>query len=299
MGLAVDAAVVLQASNHRIKRLRRLLNQRRARMGEGVFVIEGPQIVAEALADRRVEVEGLYLESSGEPLDTDVVGEVAELLAAARGREVPVHRTASGVLARALDTVNPRPVAAVCARPEATTGDLVGDGPVVLVVDGRDPGNIGTVIRSAEASGAAGVVLGGTSVDPTNPKAVRASAGATLRLPVIAALDTGAALDSPALAARPLVALVADGARVVPYDEVDLARAVIAVGNEAHGLPPALVDRADVVATIPLAGPTESLNLAVAASVACFEALRQRRATGPLVSGAGNPVDRSSSTRQV
>ena len=145
------------------------------------------------------------------------------------------------------------------------------------MVDGRDPGNLGTLIRSAEASGAAGMVLAGASVDPTNPKVLRASAGAGLRLPVVIEPDLEPALASLRPGRGPVVATTIDD-EAEPYDQVDLTSAVVLLGNESQGLAPSVVALADHDITIPLAGPTESLNLGVAGSILCFEALRQRRA---------------------
>ncbi|MFV0260229.1 MAG: TrmH family RNA methyltransferase [Acidimicrobiales bacterium] len=255
----------LTANNRRIKRIRRLLAQRRQRVSEGVIVVEGPVLVAEAIAAGRVEE--VYLEPGGSP----------DIEAAARRARTVVHHCAPGVLAKVLDPVNPQPVAAVVPRPSATLDDLPTRGRLIIVVDGRDPGNLGTLLRSAEASGAVGVVLAGHCTDPSGPKTIRAAAGAALRLPVVEADDPDAVWAHPAITGRVVVALVAGGTDAVPYDQVDLREAALMVGNEASGLPAGLVEQADTVATIPLAGPTESLNLAVAASVACFEALRQER----------------------
>lgn len=274
MGSAVAGDGRLHAGNHRLKRLRRLLSSRKARSDERAFVVEGPIMVAEALAAgaaRGLRVEGLYAEPGVDP----AVVELAEALG------VAVYPVAPGVLASALDTVNPQPVALIASREPAALVELGTTGTVLCLVEPRDPGNVGTLIRSAEASGAAGVVLAGPSVDPTNPKALRASAGAGLRLPVVVVADAGAALSELAATSRLLVATVV-GPDAVPYDQVPLADAVVILGNEAHGLPAAVVAMADVAATIPLAGPTESLNVAAAGAVLCFEALRQRRsAAGP------------------
>ncbi len=270
-GLPADG---INAGNRRVKRLRRLITQRKARSAERAFVVEGPGLIAEALAVAAagaLTIEELLVDrhATDNPWWPD-------LDAAAAALGVTAVPTAPGVLATVLDAVTPRPVAAIVSRPPATVDALPSSGPVACVVEASDPGNVGTLIRSAEAAGAAGLVLAGPSVDPTNPKVVRSSAGSGLRLPVAIEPDVERALDALAATGRPLVATVATpDAR--PYDEVDLTDAVILLGNETRGLPDDVVDRADVVATVPFAGPTESLNLAVAGSLFCFEALRQRR----------------------
>lgn len=259
----------LAAGNHRIKRLRRLVSQRKARSDERAFVVEGPALVAEAidLSDHsKVTVEGVYAEPD----------QGTEVVTAARNREIPVYSVTRGVLASALGTVSPQPVAAVIARDPAALGDLAIDEVVVVLVDPRDPGNVGTLMRSAEAAGAAGIVLCGSAVDPTNPKVLRAAAGAGLRLPIVTRPDTSSVLEELAEAGRALVATVIDP-DAVPYDQFDWAGAAMILGNETHGLPDDVLERADVAVTIPLAGPTESLNLGVAGSILCFEALRRRR----------------------
>lgn len=263
------ASEALAAGNHRIKRLRRLVSQRKARSDERAFVVEGPALVAEAIdlsGRSKVTVEGVYLEPDQE----------SEAVARARSRGIPVYAVTRGVLASALGTVTPQPVAAVVSRAPADLGDLAIDEVVVVLVDPRDPGNVGTLIRSAEAAGAAGLVLCGSAVDPTNPKVLRAAAGAGLRLPVVTMPDTLSVLDELAESGRTLVATVIDG-DAIPYDRFEWAGAAMILGNETHGLAADVLERADIAVTIPLAGPTESLNLGVAGSILCFEALRQRR----------------------
>ena len=260
----------LRASNHRIKRLRRLVTQRKARSTERAFVVEGPSLVTEALLaanDGEITVEDVFV---GPGLAAELVDRAATL-------DVEVHVVSDGVLESILDPVTPQPVAAVVTQPTRTLADIGSEGLVLCLVEARDPGNVGTLMRSAEAAGAAGLVLAGQSVDPTNPKVVRASAGACLRLPVVAIDDVDRALDEITATGRATVATVTDS-EAIPYDEVRLVAAAVMLGNEAHGLPESVVGRADVMATIPLAGPTESLNLAVAGSLFCFEALRQERA---------------------
>lgn len=263
-----------------MKRLRRLVSQRKARSQERAFVLEGFAIVAEALeahASGAIELEAIFVGP-----DIDGLRGADEIIGRAGDLAIEVHHVIDGVLDSILDTVTPQPVAGIGSRSEPTVADLGTGGVVLCLIDARDPGNVGTLIRSAEAAGAAGLVLAGSSVDPTNPKVVRASAGSLLRLPVVAVDSVETALDELALSGRSLVATVI-GAGAIPYDDVRLVDAAIVLGNEAHGLDPSVVARCDVSATIPLAGPTESLNLGIAGSLFCFEALRQQR----------SPADRS------
>ncbi len=264
----------LSASNHRIKRLRKLVGKRKARSEERVFVVEGPVLVAEALAsadphgDGAVEAVYVDVESLRE------AGPVADAVSMARTLDVPVYTVFPDALRASLDTVTSRPIAAIVGRRSAAVRDLDDlDGPVLVLHELSEPGNVGTLIRTAEAAGVAGVVCSGRGVDPTNPKAVRAAAGAMFRLPVVDVADL-----SDAGGRRPLIAtVVAGGPEVVAHDAADLADAAIVLGNEAHGLDDAAVAACDRRVTIELAGPTESLNVAAAGAVILFESLRQRR----------------------
>jgi TrmH family RNA methyltransferase len=218
-------------------------------------VIEGPTLVADAIA-AGVELEAVYV---GADVDIQITRD-----------QIPV---AAGVLDRVLDTVTPRAVAAVAPIRSASVADLVtaaqaGSRPLVVLDQVSDPGNAGTILRAAEAGGCVGMVVTDGSVDPWSPKAVRASAGAVFRVPVAIAPDLAA------LGGIERVGTAADAP--TPHLEADLAGAVaLVVGNEAHGLDAtAAVDR---WVRIEMDGPTESLNVAMAATVLVFEAFRQRR----------------------
>ena len=144
-----------------------------------------------------------------------------------------------------------------------------------MLAEVADPGNAGTLLRSAEAAGCAGVVCCG-GVDPFGPKTVRASAGAVFLVPVVEVAPARHALASVGDAGIRRVGLAAHGG--VPLDEVDLVGPVAFVlGSEAHGLPDGLAAALDEVVTIPMAGRSESLNVAMAGTLAVFEAARQRR----------------------
>jgi RNA methyltransferase, TrmH family len=269
----------LAASNHRIRRLRRLSGRRSARSADDAFVLEGPTLVAEAL-DRRADLEAVYL-------DEAAAADLAPVAEQAAVAGVAVHLVAPGVLAGITDTVTPRPVLAVAAIPRADLGAVIEHARsdrrhLVLLVDVRDPGNLGTIIRAADASGAAAVICATGSVDPWSPKVVRSSAGSVLHVPIVTGLDAPTVLDVLARARIPTVGTVVRGG--TPYDRTSLAGSpAIVLGNEAHGLPAELAERIDQAVTIPMDGRAESLNVAMAASILMFEALRQRRIdhTGP------------------
>lgn len=179
----------------------------------------------------------------------------------------PVHELAPNVIERVASTDSPQPLIAVVG----TRARLLPAGATFVIVADQlaDPGNVGTIIRSAEAAGADAVVLTPGSVDPYNPKAVRASAGSLFRIPVVEA----ALAD---VAAARLRLLGTSSHHGTPHTDADLTGPVaVVVGNEAHGLP----DDAPVDdwLTIAHAGEVESLNVAMAATVLAFEVVRQRR----------------------
>ena len=199
------------------------------------------------------------------------------LLDRVRSAGVPVHDLEDGALAKVADTVTPQGVMAVTARRPAALDSVLAAGPPVLVlVDVQDPGNVGTLLRTAEASGTAGAVVAGSSADPFGPKAVRASAGAVFHLPIAIEAQVGPVLET----------LRSDGMRIIATDAqsdtsvtgCDLTGAVaIVLGNEGAGLDPAVLGACDAVAAVPIEGRAESLNVAAAGAVVLFEARRQRQ----------------------
>ncbi len=207
-----------------------------------------------------------------------------------------VFDLAPGVLERVADTVTPQPVLAVVGFAPELLEDLPVMGRVLVLADVRDPGNAGTMLRTADAAGVDAVVTTDGTVDPTNPKCVRASAGSLFHLPVVRGGRAPDALGTLRDRGLRLVGTVVHGG--TDYDAFDWLRPhALVFGNEAGGLEPALVDRLDDLVTVPMAGRAESLNVSVSAAVLCFEALRQhRRGVGgapPTMPGMeGAPSDR-------
>ena len=174
-------------------------------------------------------------------------------------------------------TATPQPVIAVVTRPEAEMPRSLAQDDLVLVLVGvSDPGNTGTIIRTAEACAARGVVVIG-GADPWAPKAVRASAGSVLRVPVVSA--SGAVQALRALRAAGAAIMAADPAEGDIHDSGTLAAGrgpvALVLGSEAHGLDPTLDELVDGRVRIPMAGSTESLNVAMAATLLAFEYRRE------------------------
>jgi TrmH family RNA methyltransferase len=213
------------------------------------------------------------------PLETVFLGPGADrafapLVARIGAAGVPIAVLKDGVLEKLGSTVTPQPVLATAPKPPPDR-QLVGDGLVLVGVEIADPGNVGTVLRSAEASGAAGIVLSAGSVDAYNPKVVRASAGAIFGVRVIEGWSAVEALD--VLGSQGRRRLAADARAGTPYDRVDFTTpTAVVLGSEAHGIPAGLDAHLDGRVTVPMEGPAESLNVAMAATILCFESARQR-----------------------
>jgi TrmH family RNA methyltransferase len=230
------------------------------------FLVEGRQTVLEAL-------------SSGAPLVELFVGPQLErpdpVLEQARSRGVPVHEATGSVLEHLTSTVTPQGVVGVCAYLDQPLAELPAEASLVVVLaEVRDPGNAGTILRSADAFGADAVVFSAASVDAYNPKTVRASAGSLFHLPIV----RGNPIPDLALQARARgLALLATEARAErSVYETDLTGPIALVfGNEAHGIGPEVRAAVDGVVRVPIRR-AESLNLAAAATVVLAEAARQR-----------------------
>lgn len=266
-------SLITSTRNERVQAVRRL-HRRSARVAERRFVVEGPQAVREALA-------------AGTLLELFALDPADPLAAAAAARGVEVVEVSAAVLEALAETVTPQGLVGTAPLLDAPLGTALGSAPALVAVlhEVADPGNAGTVIRTADAAGADAVVLSGSSVDPHNGKCVRASAGSLWHLPVVA----GAPLDEvlAALRAAGVQVLATSGAGeddlFALEDAGVLARPTAwLLGTEAHGLPEPALAAADRRVRIPLLGAAESLNLATAAAVCLYASARaQRSATGP------------------
>ena len=253
---------------------------RTAREAERHFVVEGVKILSEALA------AGLAIESVlwDPALHADEEG--MELLRQCGQSGARVDRLAPGVLERVADTVTPQPVMAVVPYVDVPLERLERGTLLVVCAGIQDPGNAGTVLRSAGAAGADGLISCDGSVDVYNPKTVRASAGSLFHVPVVVGGDAVQVLERIGGWGRRRLGAVAAGG--TDYGQCDLTSPLAFVlGNEAAGLPESLTPLLDDRVTIPMAGRMESLNVGMAGSVLCFEAARQRRARAPSAAPAG------------
>jgi RNA methyltransferase, TrmH family len=241
------------------------VRRRSLRSADRAFVLEGAKVIGEAL-DAGVPLEAVFVAPDA--------GAVRPLLERALDVGVRVHTLQAGLIERVADTVTPQPVMAIAPWIDVPLDDVRGGDFFVVCVDVRDPGNAGTVLRTAEAAGASAVVFCDGSVDVFNPKTVRASAGSLFHVPIVNGGAVGDVLATLAAWGVRRLGTVARGGTL--YDDVDLTAPVaIVLGNEAHGLPDGVP--LDETVTIPMAGTGESLNVGMAAAVLAFEVSRQRR----------------------
>ncbi|HUX70889.1 MAG TPA: RNA methyltransferase [Cellulomonadaceae bacterium] len=286
---------MLVLTNPRAERVRsvRALSGRSSRVRTGLFVVEGPQGVREAVREVPERIHDLYVTASA-------TARYPEILRTAHANGVRVHEASDEVLAAM--SGDAQGVLAVVGAADPSLAGALDNRPrlVAILARVRDPGNAGAVIRAADAAGADVVVLTSESVDLYNPKVVRATAGSLFHLPVV----TGVSLEECIAAVRGagLRVLAADGGGDLDLDDLldvaggagaatvpDLARPTAWVfGNEAWGLSEGERALADDVVRVPIHGRAESLNLATAATVCLYASARAHRSTPRSSAGAPN-----------
>ena len=244
------------------------------------FLVEGPQALREALT-HRADIQQVYVTA-------DAVTRWDEVMQAARDASTPITLVSENVMAAMAETKSPQGLVAVCGMRATSLEEVMANQPQVLVALDQvsDPGNVGTIIRTADAAGAQGVLLTGESVDPFNGKCVRASAGSIFHLPVIpevqvqdlvvAARQQGAVIAvTTAVGERELFEWL-DSTSLGPEPVTNPTLWVF--GSEAHGVSATLLEVADVRVRIPIHGAAESLNIASAVAVCLYADADRRRA---------------------
>lgn len=263
--------MITSAANPLIKRVRSLAD-RKHRRRERAFVVQGIQPVWQAV-EAGADVEVLLVAP-------DLLRHpgAADMVAAQESAGLRVARLSADLFARIADRDGPAGLAAIVAMPSPSLDTLpVGRASLYAVLHSPgNPGNVGTIIRTASATGAEAVILTGPSADPFDPAAVKASMGALFTTPVVVVQSTADFLD---WAHRCGVRVVATSARASQtcWDADLQAPLAVLLGSEGEGLPPDLLAAADLRVAIPMTGTAESLNLAVAAGVMLYEV---RRRTG-------------------
>jgi TrmH family RNA methyltransferase len=265
--MLIPETVVSSRTNARVKQLRAAF-QGHARLSGGLVAIEGDHLLAEALR-------------SGIVLKTVFVSERRELPRMVP-RGVEVLRLTDEVFASVVETQSPQGIAALLVPPVRAFDDVMGSAtapPLILIAAAlQDPGNLGTLVRSAEAFGATGVLTTSGTVSAWNQKALRASVGSVFRMPVVAATAAEIA-ELQGRGVRLIAAVGTNDFGVTAAQEMDFTSAcALMIGNEGAGLAAEWMELAEAQVTIPCPGVVESLNAAVAGSLLLYEASRQRSA---------------------
>ena len=250
------------------------LAKRDARSETGLFLLEGPQAVSEALTYRPELLVELYATPTALERYSDIARGAAEA-----GLEVEF--VSEVVLEAMADTVTPQGIIAVCRQFPTSLKDILGNEPKLIAIleEVRDPGNAGTIIRAADAAGADAVILTGRSVDLYNPKVVRATTGSLFHLPVAIAVELETVVEKAKGVGLQVIAADIKGADLLAARKAGALAAPTAwlFGNEARGLSDEHYALADWVITVPIYGHAESMNLATAASVCLYESAFAQR----------------------
>lgn len=276
--------IISSKDNKRIKYLRSLLEKGSARKKNRQFIVEGIKLVDEALEYGKVcEIilsESLYEEIiSGGLIKNALLADNGKNLIAYVNEANSTTVVSDAVFKTVSETINPQGVVAVVTMPEyeilnegflAQTYNKTGKIKLLILEDTADPGNLGTIMRTAEAAGVTGVIMGRGTVDIFNPKAVRSTMGSIFRLPFIYVEDVRETIRELKKYGISFYAAHLKGKQ--SYKDVKYSdKAGILIGNEARGLSPETAELADIYIIIPMQGKVESLNAAVAAALMMYE----------------------------
>lgn len=258
--------MITSTSNVQIKQIMALLKKSKERKEQKAFVIEGRKMFEEICQDKSRVVKAYFSDSY-----------VKEQYGGKALPEVPYEIVADSVFDAMAETVTPQGVLAIVKMPEHSLEDMIENaGTLVLLENLRDPGNLGTIIRTAEAAGVSGVILSKESVDIYNPKVIRSTMGAVYRVPFLYVEDFMALLGN--LREKEVRLLAAHLKGTKTFDKADYSGKVgILIGNEANGLSEEASELAEEKVLIPMAGSVESLNAAVAAALLMYEAFRKQK----------------------
>lgn len=269
--------MITSETNAQIKDFIKLQKSARHRRKSRLFVAEGIKLVRESAHYgklRRVYIsEQLWKQEwDGKP-ERELAKEFS-----VSGGTVGVELVSEPVFRQMSETVTPQGILGVVEMPEYSQEEILSDASrlFLLLDDLRDPGNLGTILRTSEGAGMSGVILSRGCVDLFNPKVVRATMGAVFRVPFVYVEDLPRTVETMQEQGIAVYGTMMEGSRI--YDQVDYRQPVgIVIGNEANGISPAVMERLTGRIRIPMAGKLESLNAAVSAAVVMYEAARQRR----------------------
>lgn len=260
--------MISSEANAQIKEIIKLQKNARERRKKQLFVAEGIKLVKEAA--KHGKLKQIYL---SETASENIEQECQELFTL-----YPSEVVSDAVFRSITETVTPQGVLGLVQMPVYELGDILADGrhSFMLLDDLRDPGNLGTIMRTAEGADMSGVILSRESVDLFNPKVVRSTMGAIFRVPFFYAEDLTSVIKQLKQMGIPVYGTMMQGS--VVYDEPDYRKgAAIVIGNEANGISDKVAEALNVKVRIPMAGNLESLNAAVAAAILMYEVARQNR----------------------
>lgn len=252
---------ITSSSNEKIKYLKKLLSKRSFRESEGCFVLEGARAVKDA-AKAGASLCALFVREGEENFHIE--------------SDVPTYIVAPHVFEGVAETKSPQGVLATVKMPQNTLSDL-SEGCVIFCENLQDPGNLGTVIRTAAAVGAAGVVLSEGCVDLFNPKVVRSTMSALFSLPVVTGAKVGESFDAFRQKGYRILGAALSPKTVDLYEEALPPNTLFVIGNEGNGITEETLSLCDQTVKIPMPGNIESLNASVAAAILMYEHYRQNR----------------------
>lgn len=261
--------MITSTGNGRIRELVKLKKSAKERMARGVFIVEGPKMFREI-------PRGMCLEAYASE-SFSLTDEGRDMLESARMKPAGPEVVSDQVFQYISDTRTPQGILAVVKMPVHEMRDLTGGVPLIIVLENlQDPGNLGTILRTAEAAGASGILLSQGCADLYNPKVTRSTMGSIFRVPFVYTQDLkGAIVQMKECGVRILAAHLKGSVDL--YEESLTGPTAILIGNESRGLTDETAALANQAIRIPMSGRVESLNAAVATAVCLFEAKRQRR----------------------
>lgn len=257
--------IIESSQNSLIKKLISL-KQKKARQKYSLFLVEGIKFINEIPDDWNVEQ---YVVS--ESFEKKYFDKIKQLKSKSK-----VYTVTDSVFKSISDTDTPQGIIATCIQKNFNISDVICDNTFLIIADNlQDPGNLGTIIRTADAAGTTGVLLSQNTVDLYNPKTLRATMGSIFHIPIIQNVDISKAILN--LKSNNIIVIASSlKATTTPY-LVNLKKSVaLIVGNEANGVSENILDKADILVKLPLVGKAESLNVSIASGILLYEIVRQR-----------------------
>lgn len=258
--------MITSAQNNKVKKIIQLLGKSKARKKEGLFIVEGKKIISEIDKERIYEI---FVSKTFSEKEESYVEQLIN-------QKIKLEIVSDTIMKHISDSITPQGILGLIKIVPTRLDMLMEENPFIIMLENiQDPGNLGTIIRTADAVKASGVILSKGSVDVYNPKVVRATMGAIFRVPIIS--DRNLSEDIETLKNHQIEILASHLKGSTNIYQSDLTGAIcVLIGNEGNGLTEEITNLADKNIKIPMIGQSESLNAGVATSIIAYEALRQR-----------------------